>query len=212
MSKREEILDVVEVVTKTAVSVIPVGGALVTAIYDAVKGNALAKRQEKWRNALEERLSKTEETLENLGNNELFTTALIRATELAIKTAREEKMKYLANAVVNSINPTLDEERLIIFLELLDKYTISHIKIINFFHMPTQFEGVSGNSYMMGSPTTVLFNVYPELNNELFDKIYKDLYTDGMVSTQNLHVTMTGSGIVAKRTTKLGDQFLQFIM
>lgn len=212
MSKREEILDVVEVVAKTAVSVIPVGGALVTAIYDAVKGNALAKRQEKWRTALEERLSKTEETLENLGNNELFTTALVRTTELAMKTAREEKMKYLANAVVNSLNPKLDEEKLIIFLELLDKYTISHIKIINFFHMPTQFEEVSNNSYTMGSPTTLLFNVYPELDNELFDKMYKDLYTDGMVNTQSLKVTMTGSGMSAKRTTKLGDEFLQFIM
>jgi len=142
----------------------------------------------------------------------LFATALIKATELAIKTSRIEKMEYLANAVVNSLKPNLDEEKLIIFLELLDKYTISHIKIIHFFHNPTQFEGVSSSSYLMGSPSTVLFSVYPELKNELFNKIYTDLYTDGMVSTDNLNVTMTGSGMVAKRTTHLGDAFLNFIM
>lgn len=212
MSKKEDILDVVEIVAKTAVSIIPVGGALATAVYDTVKGNALAKRQEKWKNALEERLSKTEETLESLGNNELFTTALVRATELAMKTAREEKMGYLANAVVSSIRHDLDEEKMVIFLELLEKYTISHIKIIYFFNDPTQFDGISANNYMMGSPSTVLFQVYPELNNYLFNKIYNDLYVDGMVSSAHLNTTMSGSGMVQKRTTELGDDFLQFIL
>ena len=34
-------LDVLEITGKTALSVIPIGGALATAIYDAVKGNVL---------------------------------------------------------------------------------------------------------------------------------------------------------------------------
>lgn len=205
-------LDTVEIVAKTALSVIPVGGALATAVYDVVKGNCLAKRQEEWKRALEERLSGVEETLENIGNNELFTTALIKGTELAMRTAKGEKLSYLANAVVNTIGQDLDEERLIVFLDLIDKYTVSHIKIINFFYDPTRFEGVSSSSYMMGSPTIPLFAIYPELNNDLFSKIYKDLYIDGMVNTENLNCTMTGSGMVAKRTTKLGDQFLRFIL
>ena len=205
-------LDTVEIIAKTALSVIPVGGALATAVYDAVKGNCLAKRQEEWKRALEERLSAVEETLENIGNNELFTTALIKGTELAMRTARGEKLSYLANAVVNTIGQDLDEERLIVFLDLIDKYTVSHINIINFFYDPTRFEGISSSSYIMGSPTTPLFSVYPELNNDLFNKIYKDLYIDGMVNTESLNCTMTSSGMVAKRTTKLGDQFLTFIL
>ena len=38
-------LQVAEIAGKTAVSAIPVGGALVTSIYDAVKNNCLEKRQ-----------------------------------------------------------------------------------------------------------------------------------------------------------------------
>ena len=121
-------------------------------------------------------------------------------------------MAYLANAVVNSLDPDIDEEKLIVFLSLLDKYTISHIKIIYFFNNPKRFDGISSSSYMMGSPSTPLFQVYPELNNGLFKKIYDDLYTDGMVNTENLNVTMTGSGMVAKRTSQLGDEFLNFIL
>ena len=33
-----------------------------------------------------------------------------------------------------------------------------------------------------------------------------------MVNTESLNCTMTSSGMVAKRTTKLGDQFLTFIL
>jgi hypothetical protein len=212
MGFKEKALDTVEIVAKTALSVIPVGGALATSVYDTVKGNCLSKRQEKWKDALEERLSKLETTLEDIGNNEFFTTALVKATELAMKTSREEKMAYLANSVVNSLTPDIDEEKLIVFLSLLDKYTISHIKIIYFFNNPKRFDGISSSSYMMGSPTTPLFQIYPELNNGLFKKIYDDLYTDGMVTTESLNVTMTGSGMVAKRTTPLCDEFLKFIL
>lgn len=212
MGFKEKALDTVEIAAKTALSVIPVGGALVTSVYDTVKGNCLSKRQEKWKESLEERLSKLECALEDIGNNELFTTALVKSTEIAMKTSREEKMAYLANAVINSLEPDIDEEKLIVFLSLLDKYTISHIKIIYFFNNPKRFDGISSSSYMMGSPSTPLFQVYPELNNGLFKKIYDDLYTDGMVNTESLNVTMTGSGMVAKRTSQLGDEFLDFIL
>ena len=209
---KEMAKDVVEVTLKTALSAIPVGGALITAVYDVVKGNALARRQKEWQNLLEERLSKLEEILGIIGNNDLFITALIKTTEMAMKTANEDKRKCLANAVINSVRMNLEEEKMMVFLNLLDKYTISHIKIIHFFFKPTKFDGVSSNSYGMGSPKDPLFSVYPELNNLLFDKIYNDLYVDGMVSTQNLNITMTGNGMVDKRTTELGDEFLEFIL
>lgn len=70
-------IDVLEVAGKTALSVIPVGGALVTAVYDVVKGNILQKRQEKWKDMIENRLSKLETTLEDIGENEAFATMLI---------------------------------------------------------------------------------------------------------------------------------------
>ena len=214
MAIKDKFLDTMEIVGKTALSTIPIGGALATSVYDVVKGNSLAKRKEMWERTIEERITKLEGTLEDIGNNESFTTALIKATELAMRTASQEKMKYLANAVVNSFKLNLEEEKLIIFMDLLDKYTISHIKSLHFFYNPKRFSDTNSSSYMAGSPTTILFQVYPDLDNEIFKKIYNDLYVDGMVNlkTDNLNTTMTGSGMVAKRTTALGDEFLMFIL
>ena len=70
MGIKEKALDTLEIVGKTALSAIPVGGALATSVYDTVKANCLSKRQEKWRTALEERLVKLENTLEEIGNDE----------------------------------------------------------------------------------------------------------------------------------------------
>ena len=47
--------------------------------------------------------------------------------------------------------------------------------------------------------------------NKLFRKIYKDLYLDGMVNTEDLNITITGNGMIAKRTTDLADELLNFI-
>lgn len=203
-------LDIVEVAGKTALSTIPIGGALVTAVYDIVKGNVLQKRQTLWKTIIEERLSKLETSLEDLGENETFATMLIKTTELAIKTNKEEKLKYLADALINSVEHSIDEDKLIMFMSFVEKYTTAHIKILNFFNDPCKFEVIKKSNYHMGSPSTPLSKVYPEVD-PLRDKCINDLYNDGLMGTQSINVMMTGQGMVAKRTTSLGDEFLSFL-
>lgn len=207
MIDKNTINDIVEIVGKTALSTIPVGGALVTAVYDTVKGNVLQKRQEKWKSVVEERLSKLEATLEDISQNDGFATTLIRTTELAMKTSKNEKIELLANSLIYSLKNTIDEDKLIIFLSFVDKYSVSHIKILTFFNEPLKF--VTNNFYM-GSPSQVLNKVFPEVQ-QLQNKCVKDLFNDGLLNTENLNTTMTSSGMVAKRTTILGDEFLKFI-
>lgn len=123
-------LDTAEIVGKTVVSTIPIGGAMITAVYDTVKNNCLAKRQQKWQKVIELRLSKLEKTLEEIGNNEFFAAALIKTTESAMNSPSEEKLCYLAEALANSIEESVDETKLLIFLNLIDKYTVAHIKLL----------------------------------------------------------------------------------
>lgn len=198
MVDKNTINDIVEIVGKTALSTIPVGGALVTAVYDTVKGNALQKRQEKWKCVIEERLSKLEATLEDISENDGFATTLIRTTELAMKTSKNEKIELLANSLIYSLKNTIDEDKLIIFLSFIDKYSVSHIKILTFFNEPLKF--VTNNSYI-GSPSQVLNKAFPEVQ-QLQNKCVKDLFNDGLLNTEDLNTTMTSSGMVASKITK----------
>ena len=91
------------------------------------------------------------------------------------------------------INKKLKEPQTRANIILIDNFPIGYIQ-----------------SYYMGSPSTPLSKIYPEVI-PLMDKCITDLYNDGLMNTQSLHATMTGQGMVAKRTTALGDEFLSFI-
>ena len=206
--------DAVEVTYKTLISAIPIGGPLAVNIWDAVQNYSLKKRREKWQKMVEIRLSHIEKTLEEVGENENFTSAIMKATETAIRTADSDKMTFLADAVANSLESTLDESRIMIFLNLVDKYTAWHLKILHYFRNPTAFEDVKMQKYYMGSPEDPLLDHFPDLkewSGQLIDKIVKDLYNDGMLDIASLHGTMSPSGMVASRTTELGNEFIDFI-
>lgn len=205
--------EVIEVSAKTALSLIPVGGELISGVWDAIKSNTAQKRLDEWKTLVEERLSKIEITLEDVGNNENFTSAMFQATELAIKTAENKKREYLANAVLNALTCPMEESLVMIFLNMIEKYTLWHLKILDFFQNPKKFKGVNVKKYCMGSPIQVLYDVYPDLKqyDSLVNQIVKELYSDGLMNTSSLSTMMTADGMVSSRTTKLGNQFIKFI-
>lgn len=71
--------DAVGIAAKTALSVVRLGGALITAVRDSAKANAANKRLEEWKAILEGKLSKLDNTLDEIGNNELFTSCIMKA-------------------------------------------------------------------------------------------------------------------------------------
>lgn len=212
-SEKLEVKDLIEIAGKTALSAIPIGGTLITTVWDTVKSNAIARRYEEWKSLVEERLSKLEITLEGIGNNESFTSCLLRTTELAAKTSQERKREMLANALVNSLIIDIDENTMMIFLDLLSTYTEIHIIILGFFQRPTNFEPVIKSNMYMGSPITLFFETYPDLKKEedLIRIIIKELFADGLLSSESMSGMMTADGAKAKRTTEFGDKFLKFI-
>lgn len=202
---------------KGAVSLVPFGGGFLSEIISVITNQTAKKRYEKWVAALEERLGKLEASQkDNLEQNEFFQTCLIRATQDIIRTHQEEKIKLLANAVINSgFKNNLSEDEQLMFLNWVDKYTYTHLSILIFFANPSKRlqEKNLKNNYYMGSPLEVLFDMYPHLraNEKMVDIMIKELYDDGLLGSESLHVTMTGQGMTAKRTTEYGDKFIQFI-
>lgn len=214
MGKKEMALETVEITGKTLLSVIPVGGTLVTCVWDSIKAHAAQKRLDDWKNKVEKKLTELEYDLDTIGENELFTSAMMRATDIAIKTAEVEKRRYLANAVENSIKIPIEESVLMIYLDLLDKYTAWHLKILRYFNNPKDFKEVDVENVMMGAADVALKQVYPEImkDEELVNKIVNDLQMDGMLQNGSyMTASMTKDGIVASRTTKMGQDFLKYI-
>ena len=209
------VLDVVEVTAKTVISMIPnpIGNLLVN-LFDKTKENALNKRQGEWQKDVDERLCTLEATVEELINSEVFVTALIKTTELAVKVGSGEKRKYLANALKNSFVYNFEEERFLILMDLVEKYTVSHFRVIEFFNNPDKFVPTRSELFKNSTPMAALRYHLSKYNyeNEYLEKIVSDLKNDSVLDKFSTDAMMTYQGWLEKRTTKLGDDLLKLVM
>jgi hypothetical protein len=178
-------------------------------------------RRSKWMEEVAEGLRKLEETvdafkIENLERSEEFTTAVLHASQAAMRTHQHEKRAALRNAVLNvALGRVPDDDLQLIFLHLVDAFTPLHLRVLRFFSDPAANERASAlvANTMAGGLGRVLEAAIPELQGqrEFYDLLYKDLVDRGLLVGGGLQVTMTKGGLLTKRSSKLGDQFLAFV-
>jgi len=213
--------DAAHLVVKTALSTIPTLGGPAAELFAALVISPLERRRQAWMEEIAEALRKLEKqgkvSIEELQKDEGFIDTLLHASHAAMRTHQQEKRAALRNAVLNSTLPNPPDESLrLFFLSLVDQFTVWHLRLLKLFQDPKGWAKEHNCNYgstLMGGLSSILEIAYPELRNrrDFYDQIWKDLYLKGLVNTESLHTTMTAIGLMAKRTTDLGDYFLKFI-
>jgi hypothetical protein len=213
--------DAAHAVVRSGLGAIPFAGTAAIELLNAIVASPLEKRRTKWMEDVGAALKELEEkmgiVLESLQENEEFIDIALEATQLAIKTSNHEKREALKSAILNSALPNPPEESLQkMFLSFVDTFTVWHLKLLDLFNDPPSYlekHGIQFSGYSMGAMSHLVENTFPELKGrrDLYDLIWKDLYSRALVNTEHLHVTMTDSGIVAKRTTEIARLFLDYI-
>ncbi|HXF27840.1 MAG TPA: hypothetical protein VN610_11210, partial [Bryobacteraceae bacterium] len=156
--------------------------------------------------------------------NEQFISALLQATQAAVKTHHAEKLKALRNAVVNvAIGKDLNEDRDAVFLSVIDQFTPTHLRLLRFFQDPQRYGAI-----ILPSPPAqksvygVLMDNFPDLNytvsssgeeptaarEQFLDLIIRDLSAARLVSISRVFDKVP---LHPRWTTHLGDDFLDFI-
>jgi hypothetical protein len=203
------------------VGAIPVGGAAVE-LFNAIVTPPIERRRDEWRASvgrqLEELVNAGFLRADELSNNEAFITTLMQASQAAVRNHQSEKLEGLRNAVANAALPHPPEESIQqIFIQLLDDFTVWHLRILKLFHDPRawfQTNGKAPPSFAISSDLErVLLAAYPELENRrnFYDRIVADLTDRGLFAGSGLHTMMSASGAFERRATEMGDQFLDFI-
>jgi hypothetical protein len=204
--------DAAHALAKAGLSAIPVVGGPAVELFQYVVQPPLEKRREAWMADVGQRLKDLESQglkLEDLQNNDEFITAVMHASQLALRTHQTEKLAALRNAVLNVAKGRAPEETIQhLFLDYVDSLTELHLQILKIFQAPAPPPGMT-----TGGLSNVLEHNLTELRGrrELYDQLWKDLYSRGLVDTDGLHNTISGMGLAQKRTTGLGDEFLKFI-
>lgn len=208
-------------VAKAGLGSIPIIGAAASELLGLILTPPLEKRRQKWMSEIGHKLKELEEKdkidLSSLKDNEQFIDVVLVATNLAIKTSQEGKLKAFQNAVINSaLRESPNETKAQLFLNFLDTFTIWHINFLHFIDNPIKwFEnaGQKAPNLYMGSLFRILQTAYPDLHgqDELADVIWRDLHDNGLHRTTDLKTTMLGDDLLANRTSELGKEFIHFI-
>lgn len=199
-------------VVKAAVSSVPWIGGPLAELFQAVVTPPIDKRRQAWMEQIGEDMQKLQNEglkIEDLQDNQQFISAVMHASQIAIRTHQQEKLEALRNAVRNvAVGRSPDDTRLNLFLDMVDNLDTAHIRLLKVFRSPPSMSGV-----MAGGLSMVIEKAMPEMRGqkELYEQLWKRLVADGLIADGGLNTTMSGSGLSTKRTTRLGDQLLDFI-
>lgn len=214
--------DYLHATVKGAFAAIPFAGGIVSELFGIAITSPVEKRKENILIMIDERLNQIESKvngfkIEKLIENEVFLSTTLQASQIALRTHQRDKLASLVNAVTNAAINNIDENLQQMFLSFIDSFNEWHLRILLFLSDPSLALAEKGlaSNHSAGSVGSILYLYFPELRGrkEFVKQIFNDLYSRGLLNTDAgiLNTMMTGSGMVAPRTSMLGNEFLKFI-
>ena len=204
--------DVAHAIARAGLSAVPVIGGPAVELFQHLVQPPLERRRLQWMASVGEKLRELETRgidIYELGQKDEFISAVMHASQIALRTHQAEKREALRNAVFNVAAGQSPGEALEhMFFEWIDSLSVLHLQILRLFQNPTPPSGVS-----IGGLGGVLEHNMPELRGQrdIYDQVWKDLRSRGLLNTDSLHAMMSSQGLGAKRTTEIGDAFLRFV-
>ncbi len=214
--------DRLHTLAKAGIASIPVVGTAASELFTVILAPPLEKRRVEWMNDVAERLKELEESgdlkLEDLQKNETFITTVMQASQAAIRNHQSEKREALRNAVLNAALPNAPEESIQqLFINQVDTFTVWHIRLLDLFKAPPAWfekNGVKSSTLpSLGNLEQLITTAWPDLKdqNDFLNVVVQELETKGLFKSSGLRTSMSPGGVYSKRTTKMGDAFLEFI-
>ena len=189
-----------------------------TEMFNALVGPSYNKRLDEWKQEIAEQIRQAAQAgridIESLPQNERFIDAVTQATMIAVSTSQVEKRRALRNAVLNAASSsTVDATQQQIFLSLIDRMSEHHILLLKLFDAPGAWRDSNGRGAAGFTAVELAEKAFPESKRdpELFDQLWSDLYSWGLVRTPKIDNGLEGSVENIRRTKAFAQRFLAFI-
>lgn len=129
---KEDVKDTAVATIKGTISSVPVIGGLFAEYIGLAQDKIADKRMAQWMDMVEEKLIKLHDKFDELAEDELFSTIQI-ATVSAMRSYQAEKRMLFANAIYNTAQLDLNADKKLLFLSLLDRYTLAGISLLQYY-------------------------------------------------------------------------------
>ena len=218
----EKVKDIAYSIVKAGLGALPIAGSAAVELFTQVVTPPLERRRIEWMHDIGKRLAKMETEgqvdLSELQDNPEFIDTVFKTTQFALRTSETEKIEYFRNALINTATgDSPDQSESQIFLNLIDTYTVWHIRILKLFDNPPQWFKIHNldvpNNISGGGLKIILEIAFPELKgrSDFYNLIWEDLARGGLHNTSSLGGMITSIGLMQNRTSEFGKRFLAFI-
>lgn len=176
---------------------------------------SILERCENFVGLLNESLKKLDDTiLKDLSSNELFITTLLHILPAAVKTHQIKKLEYLRNVVINSIIGNHEKYEILMFLEIINNFTVWHFQLMELLDDPDKWatDNKIRRDFSTMDMMAILNTAFPGISKTFLRKIWDDLYHQGLIESGDiLNTSMGGPNLIYNRTKELGIDFASFI-
>lgn len=210
---KESVGDYAVSAAKVIIGMTPMVGSSLTEVFDRIFTSPIKERQAKAINLIIESVNELRangHTEEALKNNPQFISAVMQVVPIIFKSHQQEKIERLKNCLKNSTSGTsIEEAEHQMFISYVDSFTEWHFRLIVLMNDPDGWFDAKGlTKKSTGSPSEIVYMVYPELQDNFLRFIWKDIQDKGLAN-RGLHGMMTtGWG---SNTTDMGKKFVKFI-
>lgn len=206
---------------KATVGMVPVAGPYISEFISLAQNNVMNRRQEEWKTLVEEKLSRLQNRLDELSNDEFFVSVVQKTSSYAVQAYQAEKRTLFANVLYNAASVNIDQDKQMLFINLLEQYTILEIKLLDFLlvdrYNENDYEKQSGMFRTYTYPSEEKFLDYLAITDPGFSdgdymlNLCGQLMRDGLIEEIDFGTPRRPNYIRKKRTTSLGDAFLAYI-
>lgn len=218
---QKNIDDGLHIITKAGLSAIPIVGGSVASLFNDIITPSIEIRRNQWIQRIAEELVELQKKVKYLEGKDFefddrVMTVFLYASQSAIRNHQEEKLESLQNAILNSaLNPSIDENIQLMFVNYIDTLTPWHITLLKYFYDPMKWlddkdikTDISGGSALSGVNIAI-----PDLSGKesISSLIITDLINKGLIQNFEFRGSMSRNGIFAPRTSELGNKFIGFI-
>ena len=220
----KEITDYYHDAIRIGLDGVPFVGGIFSNLFESIFESPLNKRKKLWLDKVAEAINdlyeKVEDlTPEKLSKNEMFITACLQASNIAIRTHQEQKIFYLQSAIKNCILfSDYEETQKSLFIRAIDDLLPLHFNILFFLSNPCQYltdedkyHEEKDDITITGTPVLAALwtknNPDFPSNEAIFSLAFKELFRLGFITVDNIGSTPK----IEPAITEFGNKFIQFI-
>jgi hypothetical protein len=215
---RPEVRDHIRTVGDAMVAAIPVAGGPAQILIEGLLRPSYSKRLDEWLNTVADVIRALERRVGDIDSHpleedELFVSAVMRATQIALGTHLEAKIELLKCALISIATREVQDDFIALrCLSFVDELAPEHFVLLQYCANPAEWLDPTGTQKGRAcTPRSLIGSAPLPLDDSLVDLLLFDLSSRRLIEVGGLGTAVLGNAASEPFTTELGELLLGFV-